>query len=158
MFRELRRKRQELSQEECIRILQEETRGILSVCGEDGYPYGMPMNHFYDDSTGKIYFHCGYGGHRLDALKQNNKVSFCVCDQGVRDAGAWAWKVKSVIVFGHIDVVDDLNQVIEMTRKLSYKFTQDEQYIQQEIAQAAHRTLLLALTPEHLCGKVVTEA
>ena len=55
MFRELVRKNKQLSKEECIRLLTEETRGVLSVLGDDGYPYGMPMNHFYNPEDGKIY-------------------------------------------------------------------------------------------------------
>ena len=158
MFRELLRKKQELSKEECIRILHAETRGVLSVLGDGGYPYGMPMNHWYNEEDGKIYFHCGNTGHRLDALRKHNKVSFCTYDGGTRREGEWAWQVKSVIVFGKIEIVDDMDRVVEITTKLSHQFTQDEEYIQKEIRQAAHRTLLLQLTPEHICGKLVTEA
>ena len=68
MFRELTRKKQQLSIEECIHILKTEKRGVLSVNGDDGYPYGMPMNYWYDEVDGKIYFHCGKVGHRLDSL------------------------------------------------------------------------------------------
>ena len=48
MFREMLRKKQELSKEECIEILKKEKRGVLSVLGDEGYPYGMPINHYYD--------------------------------------------------------------------------------------------------------------
>jgi len=158
MFRELLRKNQQLSTQDCVQILQNETRGVLSVLGDDDYPYGMPMNHWYNEEDGKIYFHCGKSGHRLDALKKHPKVSFCTCDKGFRNEGEWAWKVKSVIVFGTMEVVDDLDKVVEITTKLCYKFTQDEAYIKGEIEHSAHRTLLLKLTPEHICGKLVTEA
>ena len=158
MFRELTRKNKELSRRDCIRLLEEETRGVLSVLGDDGYPYGMPMNHWYNEEDGKLYFHCGKIGHRLDALRKNGKVSFCVLDRGIRQEGEWAWQVKSVIVFGKIEIIDDIDRVVEITTKLSHKFTRDEAYIQREIRQAAHSTLLLQLTPEHLCGKLVTEA
>ena len=158
MFRELTRKNKQLSDETCIQILKAETRGVLSVLGDDDYPYGMPMNHWYNEEDDCIYFHCGIGGHRFDALQKHPKVSFCVYDQGTREAGEWAWKVKRVIVFGKIDVIDDLEKIIDITTKLSYKFTQDEEYIQREIKGAAHRTLLLRLKPEHICGKLVTEA
>lgn len=158
MFRALTRKKNALSMQDCITILKEETRGVLSVIGEDGYPYGMPMNHWYHEEDGCIYFHCGKAGHRLDALAQNQKVSFCTYNQGVRDEGEWAWRVKSVVVFGQMDVLDDRERIIEITTKLSHKFTGDESYIQREIEQSAHNTLLLRLKPEHICGKLVVEA
>lgn len=158
MFRELLRKKKKLPLEECIRLLETETRGVLSVLGDEGYPYGMPMNHWYEPEDGKLYFHCGKAGHRLDALKKENKVSFCVYDQGYRQEGEWALNVKSVIVFGKIEVLDDPKKIAEITAKLSRKFTQDEEYIRQEIANFARNTLLLVLTPEHICGKAVQES
>lgn len=158
MFRELVRKNKQLSTEECIRILKTEKRGVLSVNGDNDYPYGMPMNHWYNEEDGKIYFHCGKAGHRLDALKKDSKVSFCTYDEGYRNQGEWALNIKSVIVFGKIDIVDELDRIIDVTRKLSYKFTHNDEYINAEIEKHAHRTFLLVLTPEHICGKYVTEA
>lgn len=158
MFRELVRKSKKLSMEDCIQVLKAETRGVLSVNGDDGYPYGTPMNHFYNEEDGKIYFHCGNMGHRLDALKKDSKVSFCTYDKGYARPGEWALQVRSVIVFGRVRIVDDLSRIADTTTKLSYKFTQDTAYIQEEIAKHAHRTLLLELTPEHICGKAVEES
>lgn len=158
MFRELARKNKQISDEECLELLTKETRGILSVNGDDGYPYGMPMNHFYNAEDGCIYFHCGRNGHRVDALSKSDKVSFCVCEQGCREDGDWAYNVRSVIVFGRMQIVDDLTEVTRIARLLSYKFTQDEKYIQNEIKQYAKATLLLKLIPEHICGKRVKES
>lgn len=158
MFRELIRKNKKLLQEECIQILKTETRGVLSVHGDNDYPYGMPMNHFYNEEDGKIYFHSGNVGHRLDALRKHDKVSFCTYDKGYQKAGEWAWNVKSVIVFGKIEIVDNLDRITDIATKLSHKFTQDDAYIRDEIEKHAHRTLLLALTPEHMCGKLVEES
>ena len=158
MFRELERKQKQLSPEECACILKTEKRGVLSVCGDNGYPYGMPMNHWYNEEDGMIWFHCGNTGHRLDALKKDDRVSFCVYDEGYRNPGQWALTIKSVIVFGRIEIIDDPEKIVEITTKLSYKFTQDEAYIRKEIEQYAHRALLLALVPEHICGKLVEES
>lgn len=158
MFRELIRKNKKISMDECIHILKSEKRGVLSVNGDNDYPYGMPMNHWYNEEDGKIYFHCGNVGHRLDALKKDSKVSFCTYDQGYRNENEWALNIKSVIVFGNIKIVDDLDRIVDITTKLSYKFTQDDEYIKSEIRNYSHKTLLLELTPEHICGKLVTEA
>ena len=62
MFRDLLRKKQQLSPEECKEILREEVRGVLAVNGDGGYPYAMPMNHYYNECDGCIYFHCGRTG------------------------------------------------------------------------------------------------
>ena len=158
MFRELIRKNKKIPMEECIHVLKTEKRGVLSVQGDNGYPYAMPMNHWYNEEDGRIYFHCGKVGHRLDALKQNNKVSFCTYDQGYRKEGEWALNIRSVIVFGKIEILDAPDQIVDITTKLSLKFTQDHAYIQSEIQRYAHGTLLLVLTPEHICGKLVEES
>lgn len=158
MFREMMRKKQALSLDECKEILKTETRGVLSVMGENGYPYGMPMNHFYNEEDGCIYFHCGKKGHRLDALKENDKVSFCVYDQGFRRENEWAWNVKSVIVFGRMDVLSDAKLIMDICEKLSYKFTDDTTYIEKELKESTKNTLLLRLTPDHISGKLVNEA
>lgn len=158
MFRELARKKKEISREDCIKILKNEKRGVLSVIGENNYPYGMPMNHFYNDEDGYIFFHCGKAGHRLDSLKKNNKVSFCVYDEGFINDGEWALNIKSVIVFGKIEIIDDIETVIDISEKLSLKFTNDEEYIHSEIEKYAKGTLILKLVSEHICGKLVNEA
>lgn len=158
MFRELLRQNKKLSVEECIHILKTETRGVLSVLGDDDYPYGMPMNHWYNEEDGNIYFHCGKVGHRLDALKKHDKVSFCTYDKGYKNEGEWALNVKSVIVFGKIEIVDDMDSIVDITTKLSYKFTQDADYIREEIEKYAKGTLLLKLVPENICGKFVKES
>ena len=158
MFRKLNRPNKALPEAECLRLLTEEKRGVLSVLGDDGYPYGMPMNHYWDAEEGLIYFHCGRFGHRLDALRRNAKASFCVYDQGFRQEGEWALNIASVIVFGWVEIIDDPARVAEKTRQLSYKFTRDEAYISQEISRSGPATLLLALHPEHICGKLVNES
>lgn len=158
MFREMRRNKQALNEQECIAVLKEETRGVLSVLGDDDYPYGVPINHFYNEEDGHIYFHGAKIGHRVDAVRAHDKVSFCVYDDGFRKEGDWALNVKSVIVFGRLVPVDDDEKLIDICRKLSYKFTDDEEYIAREIERFAATTLLLELVPEHMTGKLVKES
>lgn len=158
MFREMLRKKQQLSDEECIEILKQEPRGVLSVIGDDDYPYGMPLNHFYCESDGKLYFHSGKKGHKIDAMTRRDKTSFCVYDQGFRREGEWALNIRSVIVFGRIEIVTDPEKICEIARLLSYKFTDDEKYIEDEIKKSGPRTFMFALVPEHITGKLVNEA
>lgn len=157
MFRELARKKQALSHEDCLCILKKEPRGVLSVVGDDGYPYGMPMNFWYCEADGKLYFHSGKVGHRNDALKACDKVSFCVYDNGWREEGDWALHIQSVIVFGRVAVVEDHEKAIAVTRMLSLKYTPDEAYIDAEIAAYGDATMVFCLIPEHMTGKIVNE-
>ena len=158
MFRELTRKNKKITEAECVELLTRERRGVLSVNGDGGYPYAMPMNHYYDPESGCIYFHCGRGGHRLDSIRRSDKVSFCVCEQGEKRENDWALDVRSVIVFGRITVIDDADEVGRISRHLCRKFTQDGEYAEREIARYGRATLLLKLCPEQICGKRVTES
>lgn len=158
MFREMIRKKQQLSTEECIEILKAQPRGVLSLMGDDGYPYGLPMDYWYNDQDGKLYFHCGQQGHKIDAIRRWDKASFCVMDQGYRKEGEWALNIKSVIVFGRISILTDQEAALDITRQLSFKYTQDADYIDREIRLYGSGVLCFALTPEHITGKLVNEA
>ena len=158
MFRELTRKKQQLPAEECIDVLKTALRGVLAVNGDDGYPYAVPINHYYDEEEGLIYFHGGKYGHKVDALRRDAKVSFAVFDDGCRNEGEWFLRFQSVIVFGHVEFIEDQEKTYEISRRLSRKFTQDEAYIEEEVHRAGPRTLLFALVPEHMTGKRVKES
>ena len=158
MFRKMLRARQAITDAECVEILKNEPRGVLSVLGDDGYPYGMPLNQFYCEDDGHIYFHSGKVGHKIDALKSCDKASFCVMDGGYRREGEWALNIKSVIVFGRLRVVEDHEKALEISRQLSYKFTNDEAYIAHEIERSGPGVLVFELIPEHMTGKLVNEA
>ena len=107
MFRDLTRKKQKLSSVECKEILKQEVRGVLAVNGDDGYPYALPINFYFDEESNRIYFHSGKVGHKLDAIAKSDKVSFCVYDKGYHKDGHWSLNIRSVIIFGRIHTVDD---------------------------------------------------
>lgn len=158
MFREMRRFKQQISREECIRILKEQLRGVLSVIGDDGYPYGLPIDHWYCEEDGKIYFHGAKEGHKIDAISHCDKASFCVMDHGFRKEGEWALNINSVIVFGRIRKVTDPEKAKEICTNLCRKFTDDEAYLAHELEHAFPRVQCLELTPEHMTGKLVNES
>lgn len=158
MFYKMRRFKQELSKEECIEILQKEPRGVLSVLDDNGYPYGIPMNHWYDEESGKLYFHGAKTGHKLEAIKNYDKVSFCVYDSGYRNEGEWALNIRSVVVFGRMSIVTDSAKVETICTTLCKKFTDDPDYPKNEWLQAKDKVLCLELSPEHMTGKRVKES
>jgi nitroimidazol reductase NimA-like FMN-containing flavoprotein (pyridoxamine 5'-phosphate oxidase superfamily) len=157
MFREMNRRKQQVTDAECVAILKNEKRGVLSVLGDDGYPYGTPINHYYNPDDGHLYFHSGRKGHRNDAMARCDKACFCVWDQGFVKPGDWALNIRSVIVFGRLEVVADRERALEITRRLSRKFTADEAYIDDEIRHSGPGVLVFRLIPEHMTGKLVNE-
>ncbi|MBR0092715.1 MAG: pyridoxamine 5'-phosphate oxidase family protein [Lachnospiraceae bacterium] len=160
-FRKLVRQKQALSREECIRLLEEEKRGVLAVLGDGSYPYAFPINHWYCEEDGYIYFHGAKTGHHVDAMRSHDKASFCIYDRGYKDGTGrrpWALNIRSVIVFGRLTEVTEQEKAIEISRKLSYKFTSDESYIEEEIRDTGAHVFVYCLRPEHISGKLVNES
>ena len=158
MFREITRIKQKLSDEECAEVLRTEVRGVLSVLGDDGYPYGMPLNHYYNEEDGCLYFHSGKKGHKIDAMAREPKASFCVYDRGYRREGEWALNVNSVVVFGRISLVTDEEKARIICERICRKFTDDEAYLRKELRNALPRVQCLELTIDHMTGKLVNES
>lgn len=159
MFREMVRQSKQLTKEDCIKILRKQRRGVLSVNGDGGYPYAAPINHYYNPEDGCLYFHTGRRteSHRTDALTASDKVCYCVTEPGKPIPNDWALLVRSVVVFGRIEMIRDEEQIVPICRALSRQFTKDDAFIEHELARLAKGTLLLKLTPEHICGKQVEE-
>ncbi|MBO4927222.1 MAG: pyridoxamine 5'-phosphate oxidase family protein [Clostridiales bacterium] len=158
MFRPMRRFKQMISEEECDKVLTEQPRGVLSMIGDGGYPYGVPLDHWYCKEDGKLYFHCAKEGHKLDAITDCDKVSYCVMDEGFRKEGDWALNIRSVVLFGRIKQVTDLEKTKWICTNLLKKFSDDEEYLQHELKHALPRVLCLELTVEHMTGKLVNES
>ena len=128
------------------------------MIGEHGYPYGIPMNHWYCEEDSKLYFHGAKEGQKIDLLQTNDKVCYTVFDKGFRRDGEWALNVTSVVVFGRLALVTDEEKTKEICTALCRKFTDDDAYIERELESALSRVQCLALTPEHITGKLVNES
>ena len=106
MFRSMKHDECRLSDEAAVKYLREETWGVLSVHGDDGYPYGVPMNYAWDN--GSILLHCASeNSHRLDSLKRDGKVCFTVVPQHALDREHWSTVYTSVILFGTAQIITD---------------------------------------------------
>ena len=158
MFRPMRRAKQQIPEEECIKILKEEPRGVLSVLGDDGYPYGVPIDHYYDEKTGKIYFHGAKEGHKIDAIRRCGKACLTVMNQGYQIPGEWPWYITSVIVFGRIREVTDPAILKEKLTALGEKYSPSREEVEGEVARAMGRVAVLEMTIEHMTGKAVKES
>ena len=124
MFREMRRKRQKLSKEECEEILFRGTSGVLAVSGDDGYPYAVPLSYLYEN--GKLFFHCAKAGHKLDSILRNEKASFCVIAQDQIVPEEYTTYFRSVIVFGRIRVMEEDDARRTAIEKLALKYAPGE--------------------------------
>ncbi|MDE5753761.1 MAG: pyridoxamine 5'-phosphate oxidase family protein [Oscillospiraceae bacterium] len=157
MFREMRRKNQEIPESECMQILESEKRGVLAVNGDQGYPYAVPMNFYYDLAEHKIYLHSAKAGHKLDAVQKQNKICFTVWEQGFRKPGDWAYYVRSVIIFGKIEILTDPELIREKVKLLGLKYYPSEQDVHRTMQKHLQNLELLAVQIESMTGKLVHE-
>ena len=121
-----------------------------------GYPYALPINFYFDEKNNKIYFHSGKIGHKIDAISNSKKVSFCVYDKGYHKDGHWSLNIRSVIIFGRIQILENWSE--ELMVNFCKRFTNDTDYIHREIEKFGDSTAVLCLEIEHMTGKLVNEA
>ncbi|MDP2813258.1 MAG: pyridoxamine 5'-phosphate oxidase family protein [Erysipelotrichaceae bacterium] len=152
MFREMRRAKQQLNDEDIERILNRHTSGILAVNGDDGYPYTIPISYTYDDN--QLFFHSANEGHKIDAIRNNDKVSFCVIDQDEVIQETFTTHFRSVVIFGRATIITDPQQrqlaLESLVRKYSPDFLEKGQ---QEIREAWDHVSIIAVTIEYKSGK-----
>ena len=152
----MRRDRQQLSREECERILGRCTSGVLALTGDGGYPYAVPLSYVYTD--GAIIFHSAVEGHKVDAIRRDSRCSFCVIDQDDIKPAEFTTHFRSVIAFGRIHILEDADEKVQALRLLGRRYSpDDEPGLQHEIDKSLDHVLLLRLDIEHLSGKEAIE-
>ena len=152
MFREMRRIRQQLTKEECEKILEQGKTGVLAVLGDNGYPYTVPINYYYTDS--KIYLHCAKAGHKLDAIKNESKVSFCVVDRDEILQAKYTTLFKSVVAFGKAEILTDENEMRTSVTVLAEKYCPDYlEGIPAEVERGFGILCMIKINIEHMTGK-----
>ena len=155
-FRQMRRKRQQLSNEESIAILEKATTGTLALLGDEGYPYAVPISYVYHD--GKLYFHSALAGHKVDAIRKCDKASFCVIEQDDVQPKKYTTFFRSMIAFGRIHIIEDEQEKLETARMLGNRYNpNDDESLQKEIESGFSRMLMIRFDIEHLTGKEAIE-
>jgi nitroimidazol reductase NimA-like FMN-containing flavoprotein (pyridoxamine 5'-phosphate oxidase superfamily) len=155
-FREMRRKRQQLSEEESIGILQKSTSGTLALLGDDGYPYAVPISYVYND--GRLYFHSALSGHKVDAIRNCDKASFCVIEQDDVQPKKYTTFFRSVIAFCRIHIISDEQEKLGTARMLGNRYNpNDDESLKKELESGLSRMLMIRFDIEHLTGKEAIE-
>lgn len=152
MFREMRRKNYSLNEDDCIKILEKASSGVLAVLGDDNYPYAVPINFAYKNN--RIYFHCATEGHKLDGIKKNNKVSFCVVDSEEVISDKFTTDYRSVILFGKARIIEDNEEKAKTILYLCEKYSPNQKDSWQEtINNSINRFSMVEIAIDHISGK-----
>ncbi|MDD3229484.1 MAG: pyridoxamine 5'-phosphate oxidase family protein [Oscillospiraceae bacterium] len=155
-FRPMRRFRQHLTDAECREVLKQEMRGTLAVNGDDGYPYAFPINYYFNEKNGTLYLHCAKVGYKIDAIRRNEKVCFCLHDEGYQVNSKWQRHFKSIVIFGRVSFIEDFELAIEYTKMFDLKFETAEE-VEKHVKREGSLVQMLELTVDHMTGKRVIE-
>ena len=156
MFRTMRREKQLLPNEIAVEILERNTSGTLALAGDEDYPYAVPISYVYAD--GKIYFHSAVSGHKIDAVKRQEKVSFCVIDQDQIVPEKYTTYFRSVIAFGKAKLVEDLDEMRRIATVLAMKYSADfAEGIPEEISSSIDHMAIIEMTIDHMTAKEAIE-
>lgn len=154
MFRQMRRFKQQLETHEVEAIFERATSGVLAVMGDEEYPYAVPLSFVY--SEGKIYFHTSKSGHKMDAIRRCDKVSFCVIDQDDVDHTRYTTRYTSVIAFGRARIIDDPEEKIAALKLLGSHYNSnayEDAFLLNHIEKDGPRADVVQITIEHMSGK-----
>lgn len=157
MFREMRRKRQAMSDGDTRGVLERGTSGVLALDGDGGYPYAVPISYVYDGS--RLYFHSAMAGHKLDSIRRNSKASFCVVDKDQIVPEEYTTYFRSVIAFGTIRILEDEQEARSAIEQLAVKYAPGDtaQGRRAAIDRDWAPLCMLDMTVEHLTGKEAIE-
>lgn len=157
MFREMRRRKQQLTEAACLEIIEKNTSGILAVCGDGGYPYAVPLSYVYDH--GALYFHCARSGHKLDAIRSCDKVSFCIVDQDHVVPQEYTTYFRSVVIFGRARILEQESEIRNAIEKLAVKYyPEDSKTNRDRVIEREYSALcMVRIEIEHMTGKEAIE-
>lgn len=152
----MRRIRQQLSPEACVAALGRATAGVLSLHGDGGYPYGVPLSFVYNE--GHLYFHSALRGHKVDAIHRDSKASFTVIDLDQVHPQQFTTYFRSVICFGRVRVVTDAAEKTRLAALLGQRYNPgDTRGLATEMAHAGAGMMMLDFTIDHMTGKEAKE-
>ena len=158
MFKPIRKKINEIDRAATEALLTSNRRGVLAMNGDNGYPYAIPINYFYDNETQRIYFHGAKAGHKVEALKTSDKVCFTVYgDERIDESEPWAPYVQSAVVFGRCRLLEVGPESIARLKEFAMKYYPSEQLVDENIAHAGRAVQMFEITIEHMSGKQVQE-
>ncbi len=152
MFREMRRKERKMEVSEAREVMFCGSSGVLAVQGDEGFPYAVPVSYTFADE--KIYFHCATEGHKIESMKKDPKVSFCVVERDNVIPGEFTTDYRSAIAFGTARIVEEREEKIALTTKISDKYSKGhEDAAQKYISSAFDNFVVVEITIEQLTGK-----
>ena len=153
MFREMRRKGQQLSEEAAYDILSSGSHGVLALSGDEGWPYAVPLSYALDGSS--VYFHCAREGHKIDAVRKDGRGCLCVVARDDVAPEELTTRYVSAVAFGEIEELRDEEEKLSALRLLCAKYCPDagQGAVEAEIERDRPGVSILKMRILHLTAK-----
>jgi len=150
-MRKIRRKDKEIGKDEAINLLAKCEYGVLSTIGNDGQPYGVPLNYAYKDNC--IYFHCALTGHKIENIDNNPNVSFCAVGDTKVLPSEFSTNYVSAVAFGvasEVQGTERYHALVWLLDKYSPEFIEEgKKYIEKH----DKATKVIKIEIQHISGK-----
>ncbi len=151
MYREMRRKDRQISEDEAFKILEKCEYGFLSMVDNDS-PYLVPISYVLYKNC--IYFHSAIEGHKIDCISNNPKVAFCVVGDTNVIPDGFTTDYESTIVFGRASFVENIEEIKEYMNAICEKYSRDfleegKTYVERAIKQFK----CVKIEIDHITGK-----
>ncbi len=142
---------------DCEDALREGSWGVLAVTGDEGWPYAVPVNYVY--AGGCIWIHGAKAGHKMDAVRRDSRVSFCVTAMAQNRPEEFTTYYRSVIAFCRAAIVEDPEEKRRAIIQLADRFSPDEppERRDREIDREWNALSIIRLDIEHMTGKMAIE-
>lgn len=147
----MRRSDRKITLSEAEKLLMNSGYGILSTIGDNGQPYGVPLNFTYKNNH--IYFHCAISGRKTENICNNSKVSFCIVGETEVLADKFTTKYESVIVFGiasEVQGTEKNNALLWLLEKYSTDYIDEGKLV---IQKQSRVTKVIKIEIDSISGK-----
>jgi uncharacterized protein len=111
-----------LDEPKAIELLKEVEYGLLSLVDKEKKAYGLPVNYVWNGKE-SIYLHCAPEGLKLDCIRHNNKVSFCIVGKTNALSEKFPTEYESIVIefIAHINpgTEEKMNALLLLVDKYS---------------------------------------
>ncbi len=133
-------------------LLEVAEYGVLSLVAENE-AYGIPLNFVWDKKT-SIFFHCAFEGKKLECLKKNNNVSFCIVGKTNVISNQFTTEYESIIISGKMVINVEKKEKQQALELILDKYSASDKEIGlQYMEKSFHRTNIIRLDIETISGK-----
>jgi uncharacterized protein len=152
MHHTMRRKERAMDDAAAWELLKAGEYGVLSTVDDNHQPYGVPLTYVVVD--GALFMHAAKVGHKLENIRSNSKVAFCVVGDTELLDGQFSLRYQSVVVFGTASVLGKDQKRAPLEALIEKYFPGDREQGSNYIDKLINETAVIKVAIDRMTGKV----